>query len=143
MPRSHTENGVTFGYLGLKEYETLENAVRSNSIAFLRSRAEEFKLKDVDKFVAFRDARPDIVERGQVYHYAAGTSEGIRKTIGMALEKVGVTSVEKLGEVLDSYGILDLGNLAAHLLGFEQRVAVKGDGQPSPLAPTPDASPGS
>ncbi len=118
---SITENGATFAFLSLSDYELLEGAIRANTITFLKGKIEECKLTPADSFVAWREARPDIVLKDQVYTYARHTREGARKALERSLTKGGA-SAEKVTEIIDLYDIENAGNLAAALLGFENRV---------------------
>lgn len=130
------EKEAEFSYLGLADYELLEQAVRRNATESLKSAIANAKLGPNEAFAAWRDARPDLVSPRMVHAYVRETRDGVVAVLDKSLEKSGVSS-ERRQEIIASYTMLDAGNLAATLVGFETRVDLAIGGQSPPLTENP------
>jgi hypothetical protein len=117
--KPYIENGVTFAYLGMDDFDKLAAALKAQSVAEINAQLEAIKppLPPAQRFQLFREQRPDRVTASEMWAYVK-TADGARAALNQSLLVAGTPSPDK---VIAEYDISNAGNLAAHLLGFEHR----------------------
>lgn len=115
--RTIIEQGVAFAYLDLNDLESLEALALSESQSALRSQIESMPdltpQQKMQLWVQYAQTRISVEE---LQYWCAHTRRGIDATLKAALEKAGTKAASL------TYDIVSAGNLAAHLLGLENRI---------------------
>jgi hypothetical protein len=115
------ENGVEFVGLSMNEYEAVERKLRASRDAFTKEKIERCGLKGMEAYAAWKDSGTANITANDVYGYVRETRDGAVAVLEKSLELGGVPAEDRK-QIISTYNVVDAGNLAAALLGFERRV---------------------
>lgn len=125
------EGDITFAYLGITDVEAIEAAIREENTKALNAQFDAIKdLTPADRMALWAQYRPERVSVNDIYAYATNSRTGIIATLTMAAKKAGSS-----GEL--SLDLPNAGNLAAHLLGLEDRIYIDVTDRRGKLDPNP------